>query len=108
MGHSWPRAIFDRWTSGLLVLLRLLLALGRLPRLAGLGGRVLLAWLRGVLVHLVVVPWRVSFYAGCSGSRFRGADDRSIYAEDPEGNVVEVWDYFEEGDGRVEGVAGLA
>ena len=33
--------------------------------------------------------------------------DRSIYVEDPEGNVVEVWDYFEEGDGRVEGVEGL-
>jgi catechol-2,3-dioxygenase len=25
--------------------------------------------------------------------------DRSIYVEDPEGNVVEVWDYFEDGDG---------
>jgi catechol-2,3-dioxygenase len=33
--------------------------------------------------------------------------DRSIYVKDPEGNVVEVWDYFEDGDGRVEGVAGL-
>jgi catechol-2,3-dioxygenase len=33
--------------------------------------------------------------------------DRSIYVEDPEGNVVEVWDYFEDGDGRLEGVAGL-
>jgi catechol-2,3-dioxygenase len=34
--------------------------------------------------------------------------DRSIYVEDPEGNVVEVWDYFEDGDGEREGVAGLA
>ena len=34
--------------------------------------------------------------------------DRSLYFEDPEGNLVEVWDYFEDGDGRVEGVAGLA
>ena len=33
--------------------------------------------------------------------------DRSIYVEDPEGNVVEVWNYFEQGDGRVDGVAGL-
>jgi catechol-2,3-dioxygenase len=33
--------------------------------------------------------------------------DRSIYVEDPEGNVVEVWDYFEDGQGRVEGVRGL-
>jgi catechol-2,3-dioxygenase len=33
--------------------------------------------------------------------------DQSLYVEDPEGNVVEVWDYFENGDGRVEGVAGL-
>ena len=34
--------------------------------------------------------------------------DQSIYVEDPEGNVVEVWDYFEDGDGRFAGVAGLA
>jgi catechol-2,3-dioxygenase len=33
--------------------------------------------------------------------------DHSIHVEDPEGNVVEVWDYFEDGDGRVAGVAGL-
>lgn len=33
--------------------------------------------------------------------------DHSIYVEDPEGNIVEVWDYFEDGDGRVEGVAAL-
>ena len=33
--------------------------------------------------------------------------DRSIDVEDPGGNVVEVWDYFENGNGRVEGVAGL-
>jgi catechol-2,3-dioxygenase len=33
--------------------------------------------------------------------------DRSIYVEDPEGNVVEVWNYFEDGEGRVDGVAGL-
>jgi hypothetical protein len=33
--------------------------------------------------------------------------DRSLYVEDPEGDVVEVWDYFEVGDGPAEGVAGL-
>jgi catechol-2,3-dioxygenase len=26
--------------------------------------------------------------------------DRSLYVEDPEGNVVEVWDFFEDGDVR--------
>jgi len=31
--------------------------------------------------------------------------DQSLYFEDPEGNVVEVWDYFEDGDGAAEGVA---
>ena len=31
--------------------------------------------------------------------------DRSIYVEDPEGNVVEVWDFFARGRG-VEGLAG--
>src|SRR4051812_4973805 len=29
--------------------------------------------------------------------------DRSIYVEDPEGNVVEVWDFFERGEGEREG-----
>jgi catechol-2,3-dioxygenase len=29
--------------------------------------------------------------------------DRSIYVEDPEGNVVEVWDFFERGEGAREG-----
>jgi catechol-2,3-dioxygenase len=30
--------------------------------------------------------------------------DRSIYVEDPEGNVVEVWDFFRHGEGADEGV----
>ena len=34
--------------------------------------------------------------------------DRSIYVFDPEGNRVELWDYFEDGEGQDEGVAGLA
>ena len=33
--------------------------------------------------------------------------DQSVYVEDPEGNVVEVWDFFEDGDGREAGVAAL-
>ena len=34
--------------------------------------------------------------------------DRSLYVEDPEGNVVEVWDFFERRPGRNEGVEALA
>jgi catechol-2,3-dioxygenase len=33
--------------------------------------------------------------------------DRSLYVEDPEGNVVEVWDFFKRGEGRREGVDAL-
>jgi catechol-2,3-dioxygenase len=33
--------------------------------------------------------------------------DQSLYFEDPEGNVVEAWDFFESGDGADEGVAAL-
>jgi catechol-2,3-dioxygenase len=34
--------------------------------------------------------------------------DRSIYVEDPEGNVVEVWDFFERGEGAAWGTDALA
>jgi catechol-2,3-dioxygenase len=34
--------------------------------------------------------------------------DRSLYVEDPEGNVVEIWDFFEREPGRRDGVAQLA
>jgi catechol-2,3-dioxygenase len=34
--------------------------------------------------------------------------DRSIYVEDPEGNVVEVWDFFQRTEGSREGVDALA
>ena len=34
--------------------------------------------------------------------------DRSIYLEDPEGNVVEVWDFFERGEGAAQGTDALA
>ena len=33
--------------------------------------------------------------------------DRSVYTEDPMGNVVEVWDYFHAGEGARKGVRGL-
>lgn len=33
--------------------------------------------------------------------------DRSIYVEDPEGNVVEVWDFFRQGEGARDGVEAL-
>jgi catechol-2,3-dioxygenase len=34
--------------------------------------------------------------------------DRSLYVSDPEGNRVELWDYFTAGDGDGAGVGGLA
>jgi catechol-2,3-dioxygenase len=34
--------------------------------------------------------------------------DRSIYLSDPEGNVVEVWDFFERGEGAEQGTEALA
>jgi catechol-2,3-dioxygenase len=34
--------------------------------------------------------------------------DRSLYVRDPEGNVVEVWDFFERAAGAREGVDALA
>jgi catechol-2,3-dioxygenase len=34
--------------------------------------------------------------------------DRSLYAEDPEGNVLELWDFFQRGQGREDGVEALA
>ena len=33
--------------------------------------------------------------------------DRSLYVEDPEGNVLELWDFFERRDGRKDGVFAL-
>ena len=33
--------------------------------------------------------------------------DRSVYLEDPEGNVVEAWDFFERGPGADSGVEAL-
>jgi hypothetical protein len=33
--------------------------------------------------------------------------DRSVYFEDPEGNVVEAWDFVEHGEGAADGVEAL-
>jgi catechol-2,3-dioxygenase len=33
--------------------------------------------------------------------------DHSLYFEDPEGNLVEAWEFFEEGDGADAGIAAL-
>jgi catechol-2,3-dioxygenase len=48
-----------------------------------------------------------------AGHDYRGpvehdGGDRSLYVEDLEGNVVEVWDFFERGEGRRVGAAALA
>lgn len=45
---------------------------------------------------------------GYRGPLEHDGGDRSIYVEDPEGNVVEVWDFFERGDGRAQGVEALS
>ena len=34
--------------------------------------------------------------------------DRSLYVRDPAGNVLEIWDFFCDGDGERHGVAALA
>jgi catechol-2,3-dioxygenase len=34
--------------------------------------------------------------------------DRSVYVEDPEGNVVEIWDFFHREEGRRRGADALA
>jgi catechol-2,3-dioxygenase len=46
------------------------------------------------------------------GASVRGPEehpggDRSAYVEDPEGNVVEVWDFFHRGEGAENGIAAL-
>ena len=46
------------------------------------------------------------------GHDFRGpveheGGDRSLYFEDTEGNVVELWDFFEDGNGASGGIGAL-
>ncbi len=44
----------------------------------------------------------------CRGPEEHPGGDRSLYVEDPEGNVVEVWDFFERGEGAERGTASLS
>jgi hypothetical protein len=46
------------------------------------------------------------------GTSYRGRvehqrGDQSLYTQDPDGNLVEAWDFFEDGDGADDGVAAL-
>jgi catechol-2,3-dioxygenase len=50
---------------------------------------------------------RLGAHASVRGPVEHPGGDRSIYVEDPEGNVVEVWDFFSRGDGAREGVEAL-
>jgi catechol-2,3-dioxygenase len=71
---------------------------------------------RHVHFALSVVPGELSALCRRLDERaiaFRGpvehpGGDRSVYLEDPEGNVVEVWDFFERGEGARDGVSALA
>jgi catechol-2,3-dioxygenase len=56
---------------------------------------------------LDAVVERLGAHASVSGPVDHAGGDRSIYVEDPEGNVVEVWDFFSRGDGAREGVGAL-
>jgi catechol-2,3-dioxygenase len=54
----------------------------------------------------VVEHWRALGLAFHGPVAHPGAD-RSVYLEDPEGNVLEVWDFFEHGAGAAHGVDAL-
>jgi catechol-2,3-dioxygenase len=71
---------------------------------------------RHVHFALVAGHGQLDALAGRLGDQdvdFRGpveheGGDRSLYVEDPEGNVVEIWDFFADGDGAADGVDALA
>jgi catechol-2,3-dioxygenase len=50
---------------------------------------------------------RLRKHASVSGPVEHPGGDRSIYVADPEGNVVEVWDFFSRGHGARDGVDAL-
>jgi catechol-2,3-dioxygenase len=50
---------------------------------------------------------RLRAHASVRGPVEHPGGDRSIYVEDPEGNVVEVWDFFSRDDGARQGVEAL-
>lgn len=68
-------------------------------------------------VHFALSVGRGGLMALCerldhAGIPFHGpiehpGGDRSIYLHDPEGNVVEAWDFFEHGEGARDGVGAL-
>jgi catechol-2,3-dioxygenase len=45
--------------------------------------------------------------ASVRGPEEHPGGDRSAYVEGPEGNVVEVWDFFHRGEAATEGTAAL-
>lgn len=50
---------------------------------------------------------RLTGQASVRGPVEHPGGDRSIYVEDPEGNTVEIWDFFRRGSGAREGVDAL-
>ena len=50
---------------------------------------------------------RLSGHAALRGPVEHPGGDRSLYVEDPEGNVVEVWDFFRRAEGARDGVEAL-
>ena len=56
---------------------------------------------------LDALAWRVRQHSSVQGRVEHPGADRSIYIEDPEGNTVEVWDFFHRGSGAKEGVDAL-
>jgi catechol-2,3-dioxygenase len=72
----------------------------------------------GAHVHFALAVPRGTLVRLAEGLRRAGLDvkgpieheggDRSLYVFDPEGNRVELWDYFHEGDGARQGVGGLS
>jgi catechol-2,3-dioxygenase len=67
-------------------------------------------------VHFAIAVGRGTLRAladrlGAAGARVDGphehdGGDRSLYTEDPAGNVVELWDYFVDGNGGAAGPPG--
>ena len=69
-------------------------------------------------VHFALSVTSGSLDSACGRLRELGIDfrgpiehaggDRSLYVEDPCGNVLELWDFFRSGEGAAGGVAALA
>ena len=69
-------------------------------------------------VHFAFSVAHGELLAVCDRLRERGVEhrgpvehdggDHSVYFEDPEGNLVEAWEFFEDGEGAEDGIAALA